>query len=207
MEKLVFATGNINKGYEIEKRFKKKEIPVEVIHIDFNEPVVNDIEIVSKSKALEAYNILKRPCFVIDSGFVIHNYPGHPGYPGAFVRRSGISTNIDGLLDTLKDVTDRRCEFLDCLTFYDGEEFYSFYGIDKGVITKEKRGEKNKLMRSDLWYVFKPIGYDKTLAEMTDEEREERKGKHISAKDQFIEWYKEHFWGRRLEREKNKNIF
>ncbi len=53
--------------------------------------------------------------------------------------------------------------------------------------------EENKAMRSDLWYVFQPKNSVKTLAEMTDEERINRKDGHISAKEQFIEWYKKNY--------------
>ena len=204
MEVLTFVTGNVNKGFEIEERFYREQIPIEIVNMDFLEPEINDIEAVSKSKAIQAYKILGKPCFVIDSGFNIHNYPNNPGYPGAFVRRSGISKDIDGLLNTLKDVEDRRCQFLDCLTFYDGEEFYCFYGRDEGNITYEKRGTENKVMRSDLWYVFEPIGSNKTLAEMTDEERIKRKDGHVSAKEQFIEWYKKYYLDtKRLVKDKN----
>ena len=193
MEKLVFVTGNINKGYEIEEKFSSEGIPVEVVQMDFVEPEVNDIDEVSRSKALQAYAALKRPCFVIDSGFNIFNYPGNPGYPGAFVRRSGISTDIDGLLETMKDVSDRGCQFMDCLTFCDGDNLQVFYGIDKGELSCEKRGVPNRTMRSDLWYVFKPNGFSKTLAEMSDLERQSRRGDHVSAKGQFISWYREHY--------------
>ena len=195
METLIFVTGNIKKGFEIEDKFNREGIPIEIIKMDFKEPEVNDIELVSKRKVIEAYQILGKPCFVIDSGFNIYNYPNNPGYPGAFARRSGISENIDGLLDTLKDVKDRSCRFMDCLTFYDGVEFYSFYGQDEGVITYEKRGKENKAMRSALWYVFMPKYSVKTLAEMTDEERINRRDGHISAKEQFIKWYKENYLG------------
>ncbi len=194
MERLTFVTGNMKKRFEIEERFNRKQIPIEIINMDFQEPEVNDIEIVSRSKVLQAYQVLGKPCFVIDSGFNIHNYPNHPGYPGAFVKRSGIAEDIDGLLNTLKDVKDRSCQFLDCLTFYDGEKFYCFYGRDEGTITYEKRGKENKAMRSSLWYVFQPKDSVKTLAEMTDEERINRKDGHISAKEQFIEWYKKNYF-------------
>lgn len=193
METLTFVTGNIRKGFEIKEKFDMEQISIEIFTMDFEEPEVNDIEIVSKSKVIQAYQVLGRPCFVIDSGLNIYNYPNNPGYPGAFVRRSGISEDIDGLLNTLKDVQDRSCQFLDCLTFYDGENFYCFYGRDEGIITYEKRGTLSKTVRSSLWYVFKPKDSNKTLAEMTDIERLARKDGHISAKGQFIEWYKKNY--------------
>lgn len=189
MEKLIFATGNIKKGYEMSEKFRSEKIPLDVVTMDFLEPDVNDIEAVSRSKVKQAYEKVNAPCFVIDSGLNIINYPNNPGYPGAYVRRSGLSENIDKLLDIMKDVKDRRCVFLDCLTFYDGDDFYVFYGRDEGDIIYEKRGRENKAMRSPLWYVFRPQNCTKTLAEMTDEERLKRKDGHISAKEQFIKWY------------------
>lgn len=193
MEKLIFATGNTKKGYEMIEKFTKEGIPLELKIMDFQEPEVNDIEAVARSKVVQAYEIVKKPCFVIDSGLNIIAYPNNPGYPGSFVRRSGISENIDMLLETMKEVNDRRCVFLDCLAFYDGENVYTFFGRDEGEIIKEKRGHDNPAMRSPLWYVFKPQFCTKTLAEMTDEERLSRKDGHISAKEQFIAWYREEY--------------
>lgn len=41
-------------------------------------------------------------------------------------------------------------------------------------------------------YIFIPYGYDKTLAEMTEDERKNRKKyKSIDAMSEFAKWYKE----------------
>ena len=59
-------------------------------------------------------------------------------------------------------------------------------------------------MRSALWYVFQPKDSVKTLLEMTDEERINRRDGHISAKEQFIEWYKKNYLGtKRLVKDMN----
>ena len=44
---------------------------------------------------------------------------------------------------------------------------------------------------SDLWYIFKPNGFDKTLAEMNSEERENRRNIDVSvqAMQEFAKWY------------------
>lgn len=46
---------------------------------------------------------------------------------------------------------------------------------------------------SDLWYVFKPKGYEKTLAEMDENEMEERikSGESLQAMQEFAKWYEE----------------
>ena len=136
---------------------------------------------------------LGSPVFVADSGFYIEHYPNNPGYPGAFVKRSGVSSNVSELLETNKDVSDRGCYFLDCLTFFDGNEYYQFFGFSRGFLSNELRGHENKRAKSNLWYVFVPNNCTKTLAEMSDEERNNRPDGRTSATDEFIEWYKANY--------------
>lgn len=191
MEKIVYVTGNYGKYISVKEHFQKENIDIDFFKYDFLEPDVNDIEFISKSKVIEAYNILGKPCLVADTGFYIDDYPNNPGYPGAFVKRSGISSDIDKLLNDMKDVHNRKCKFVDCLTYYDGVSFYTFYGVCEGELSFFKRGEKLKRAKSSLWYVFIPQNENKTLAEMTEYERENRHDGHTSATQLFIDWYKE----------------
>lgn len=138
-------------------------------------------------------NYLNRPVFVADSGFYINAYPNNPGYPGAFVKRSGISSNVEELLKIMQNVSDRSCYFLDCLTFYDGKDYYQFFGENRGTLSYAEKGEKNKKAKSNLWYVFIPKNCTKTLAEMTDLERKIRQDDRTSATHKFIEWYKTNY--------------
>ena len=41
-------------------------------------------------------------------------------------------------------VDDRSCYFLDCLTFYDGNNLYTFYGKSSGVLFREIKGNSIK---------------------------------------------------------------
>jgi len=190
MENLTYVTGNYGKYVSVKEKFEKENITIDYFKCDLDEPDINDIKYISKVKATEAYNELKKPVFVADSGFYIENYPNNPNYPGAFVKRSGISSNIEELLETMKDVENRKCYFLDCLTFYDGEEYHQFFGISKGTLSKKIKGEDRKRAWSNLWLVFIPDNCTKTLAEMTDEERINRPDNRTSAIDEFINWYK-----------------
>ena len=193
MDNLTYITGNYGKYVSVKEKFEKESININYYKCDLDEPDVNDIEFISKEKARQAFAILQSPVFVADSGFYIDNYPNNPGYPGAFVKRTGISSNIDLLLDNMKDIVERSCYFLDCLTFFDGEEYYQFLGISRGFLANELRGHENKKAKSNLWYVFIPDNCTKTLAEMTDEERENRPDNRISATDKFIKWYKDDY--------------
>lgn len=189
MENLTYVTGNYGKYISVKEKFEQSGIIINYYKCDLDEPDINDIKIISNEKAKQAYEKIGSPVFVADSGFYIDNYPNNPGYPGAFVKRSGVSSNVSELLEKMKDVKDRSCFFLDCLTFYDGNEYYQFFGISKGKLSKELRGHENKKAKSNLWYVFVPDNCTKTLSEMTDEERNNRPDNRTSATDEFIKWY------------------
>lgn len=190
MENITYVTGNYGKYISVKEYFESYNIEIDYFKCDLKELDINDIKIISRQKVLDAYNILKKPCFVSDTGFYIDSYPNAPGYPGAFVKRSGISSNIDQLLAVMKNEKNRNCKFVDCLTFYDGNEFYTFYGISKGTLAYEKRGEEKENAKSNLWNVFIPRNCGKTLSEMTKEELKNRNDGHTSATENFIEWYK-----------------
>lgn len=193
MANLVYVSINQKKWMSVSKHFLENGIDVGFLEHDLFEPEVNDIEIISKTKAREAYEILNRPCFVADSGFYIDHYPENPGYPGAFAKRSGVSSDINGLLKSMEGVSDRTCRFVDCLTFYDGAEFYIFYGVSEGTLAYTPKGNQIEKAKSNLWKVFIPKNCSKTLAEMTDEERNHRDDGHTSATEEFVRWYKEEY--------------
>lgn len=206
MENLTYVTGNYGKYISVKERFEINDIIIEYFNCDLDEPEVNDIKYISKEKATKAFEMLNKPVFVADTGFYIEDYPGNPGYPGAFVKRSGISSDIASLLELMKDVDNRKCYFLDCLTFYDGSEYYQFFGVSKGSLANEKRGNTLKRAKSNLWYVFIPNNCNKTLAEMNDYERNNRCDGRTSATDEFITWYKENYINNKVKfKSKNKD--
>ena len=60
-----------------------------------------------------------------------------------------------------------------------------------GNLSNEILGLNREEKWSDLWYIFKPEGFDKTLAEMDSEERENRKkvDGSVQAMQEFAKWY------------------
>ena len=46
-----------------------------------------------------------------------------------------------------------------------------------GILSESIKGLDREEKWSDLWYIFKPKGFEKTLAEMDNKEREERRKK------------------------------
>jgi len=187
---LTYVTGNYGKYVSVKEIFERNGIDIKYYKCDIKEEDINDIKYISLKKAQAAYDIISSPVFVADSGFYINSYPNNPGYPGAFVKRSGISTNIEKLLFDMKNEKDRSCYFLDCLTFYDGKNSYQFFGSCFGTLSYDIKGDDKKEAQSNLWKIFIPKNCKKTLAEMTKDERNNRCDGRTSAKEEFINWYK-----------------
>ena len=90
----------------------------------------------------------------------------------------------------MKGVKNRNCYFKECLAYYDGKNIKKFYGTSYGSLATEIRGNYNKKQWSELWFVFIPKNHEKTLAEMTDEERRNRKDGNTSPFTQLYKWLK-----------------
>ncbi len=75
-----------------------------------------------------------------------------------------------------------------------GKIYIIFMENTLGNLSNEILGLNRKEKWSDLWYIFKPLGFDKTLAEMDSEERENRRkvDGSVQAMQEFAKWYEEH---------------
>lgn len=60
-----------------------------------------------------------------------------------------------------------------------------------GILSNNIQGQDREEKWSDLWYIFKPNGFDKTLAEMDSFERENRRktDSSVQALQEFANWY------------------
>ena len=198
---VTYVTGNYGKYISVKEKFEKYNIDINYYKCDIDELNINDIEKISKDKARQAYLKLNSTVFVVDSGFYIRSYPNNPNYPGAFVKRSGVANNVEELLNVMKNVKDRYCFFLDCLTYYDGLNYYTFFGKSEGTLSYKVTGNDLIQAKSNLWKVFIPKNYTKTLAQMTEDERKNRG--EIGATEKFINWYKENLNAKNLVLKKN----
>lgn len=186
MDEIVFVTHNKGKIASAQKALK--DVNVKIFEYDLDEPRSDDVKFISKKKVMEAYELVKTPCISMDSGFWIDALNG---FPRAFVNFSLETLGIDGYLKLMEGKENRNCRFVECLSYYDGKELHQFMGNHEGEISKEVLGMDTDKKWSDLWYIYKPKGYDKTLAQMTDDERENRiRYDSVSSLDVFADWYK-----------------
>ena len=64
-------------------------------------------------------------------------------------------------------------------------------GKHEGSLTTEIVGNDSDEKWSDIWYIYKPAGYEKTLSQMTSEERANRvRYESESSMEEFAKWYR-----------------
>lgn len=187
MKEIVFVTHN--KGKIASAKNALKDVNFKVFEYDLDEPRSDDICYISESKVLAAYKLVKVPCISQDSGFFIEALNG---FPKAFVNFALETIGIEGILKLMEGKENRSCRFTECLSYYDGKNLHQFMGAHDGFLATEILGKGSDKKWSDLWYIYKPYGYDKTLAQMSDAERNNRiRYRSVSSMDVFAKWYLE----------------
>jgi len=159
MEKIYFVTSNKNKLKEAEDIL---ELKLNQINLDLIE--VQEIETaeVVKQKAKTAFDLIKKPILVEDTGLYIEKWNG---FPGALIKWM------------LKTIGNRRiCELLGknrkafvktCFCLYNGKNFNIFTGELKGKIPNKPKG------KSGFGWdpIFQPNNYSETFAQMSQQEK------------------------------------
>ena len=124
----------------------------------------DDQQAVSVDKALKYYDLLKSPLVVMDSGMFINELGGFPGvYTKYALDTIGINRIIQLLGGAARAYTQRT------ITYFDGNKPQIFTLKLHGALLKEPRGNNGR--NYDKYFL--PDGKNKTLAEMTDDEKVE----------------------------------
>lgn len=131
-------------------------------------------------KALYVFNNYKVPCFADDSGLAVDALGGAPGvfsarYAGP--KRNDID-NIKLLLQNLNNSSNRRAVFITVIALVGVGSNQVFEGRIRGEIAERPTGGKG------FGYdpVFMPLGFSKTFAEMTMQEKNEISHRSIAIK-------------------------
>lgn len=124
----------------------------------------------------------------MDSGFFIHAWNG---FPRAYVNSTLRTIGLKGILKLMHGIEERQCVFKQVLVYYDGHTMKFFESEAPGHIADQIRGQDTDKKWSELWYIFKPLEFEKTLAEFNEDDfkhyKEQSKPSSISM---FGEWFK-----------------
>ena len=174
MKKIALSTDNKNKILEIFPILSKYDFEIvtksELNIKDEFEEIYDTLEDNARLKARKLKKFCKFSVLADDTGLFVDSLNGEPGVFSA--RYAGIQGDSDAnrkkLLDKLGNSTQRSAYFKTVLVFIDeeGNEIV-VKGILNGSISYEERGENG------FGYdkIFIPEGLDKTLAEITLEEK------------------------------------
>jgi non-canonical purine NTP pyrophosphatase (RdgB/HAM1 family) len=184
--KLIFVTGNDGKFATAQKVMANYNIELIQEKVEIKEIRSDEIEEIAVDKAKQAFQILKKPLIVDDSGFIVESLKKFPGTYVNFVLKS---IGLQGLLKLVGE--DRGCYFKSVLVYVDEtgktKVFQAnSYGTLAETISENEHGEA----WSDLWKVFIPRGRTKTMNDMTPGEFAEHKASYEteSAFRKFAEW-------------------
>ncbi|MBN2881213.1 RdgB/HAM1 family non-canonical purine NTP pyrophosphatase [Candidatus Woesearchaeota archaeon] len=161
MKSLIFVTGNKHKLNEA--RVILKDFDVENVVLNIDELQGNSEKIAAK-KVLNAFEILKKPCFIDDTSLECNAINGLPGpYIKDFIDRIG----PEGIYNMLKSFSNFKASAVCNIAYCDGDgNHLIFRGEVKGKILSP-RGTSE----FDFDLIFSPDGEERTFAEMTLEEK------------------------------------
>lgn len=176
--KFTVVTSNVNKAREV-AAFFAGVAEVDHTFLEIPEFRDNDVGVIAEEKARYAWDALRCPLIVDDTGFFVSALNGFPGPYAAYVLDT---IGMEGILRLLEGAEDRSAYFETAIAYADGEGTVRvFRGVVEGTIVSP-RGEQG-------------FGYDpifsvegRTFAERTIEEKAmmSHRGRALAALRQFI---------------------
>ncbi len=188
-EPILFVSSNQEKLASTRSFLAKWEVFIKCQEYRFFEFDIDDLFLRAVGKATEAFSKFNCPILASDTGFYIESYPLNPYFPGVFIERDLlVPIGVDGLLEKMAQVPNRKCWFQECLVYYDGDTLEAFYGYRKGNLLPFQQGEEQTPL-CELWTVFQPLGRSSSLAQLSLEERYDETDGHTEAIMAFARWY------------------
>ena len=156
---LYFITGNKGKLKEVQAIIPE----VEQIELDLPEIQELDAKKIIEEKLREAVKKHEGEFFCEDTSVYI-NCLG--GLPGPLIKWFLKSIGDRGIWELVRDKKDRSARAVTCIGYSDGKKIEFFEGEIKGEICEPKGSEGFGWDK-----IFQPSGYEKSLGEMSREEK------------------------------------
>jgi len=170
--KLVFATNNSHKLNELRAIVGNRFSIVSLKELGCFDEIPETGTTLTENALLKAnyiYNRFGCNCFADDTGLEIEALNGRPGvYSARYAgEHCSFEDNIQKVLHELYGVENRKACFITVIALILNGKNYFFEGRIEGEIME--KGEGSKGFGYDP--IFKPIGYDKTFAAMSEVEK------------------------------------
>lgn len=165
--KLVFATNNQHKLYEIQQLIGSSIQLLSLADIGCNDDIPENQETIegnASEKAFYIWNKYQIGCFADDTGLEIEALNGEPGvYSARYAgEEKSAEKNMELVLQKLAKINNRKARFKTIISLVINGEEVQFEGIVDGKILEEKRG------KSGFGYdpIFQPDESSFSFAEM-----------------------------------------
>jgi len=186
---IIFATTNIGKASALTRAMATYGVDVEQVGVDLVEPQADSVVEVAQNKAIQAVKLLGKPVVVEDSGFAIDALNG---FPGAYIKYALATIGAEGLLRLAAPFPSAACHFVSamCYAAPDGSQQTFVDNSATGRLASVVDPTPAPNAWSELWRIFMPKGYDKTLNALTADEQKAlmRDWQAGSVYGQFAHW-------------------
>ena len=162
LRSIKFVTANQGKLREAQQILGIQIESASVGHLEELQTIF--VEELIRHKAQEAYNKLKAPLIVEDTGLA---FLAWKGLPGALIRWFEDTVGNEGIIKMMSGETDRRAVAQCYIALHDGKEIKIAKGELAGTIADAVRGENGFGWDK----IFIPDGHSRTFGEMGAEEK------------------------------------
>jgi len=174
MDKIItFVTGNDTKVKIANEALKEFGYSVIAERANIIEPREEEPEMVVIEKAVQAFEKLKKPLIVEDSGIFIKSLNG---FPKTFVHFAIDTIGVSGIIKLMENVSDRSVQFRQSLAYIEpgmnSPKIFSY--IDGGFTVADKVWEDKSAVSADFDKILIPPGQFKPLITFPQEWRAKR---------------------------------
>jgi XTP/dITP diphosphohydrolase len=181
------VTSNPLKALEISQALKPYGIGLKPEAIEIDEIQSLSIEAVVRHKVEQAYNLIKAPVLVDDTGIF---FTGYKQFPGVLSRYVAMSLGFKGLFKLIK--SGQHAYFCSYIAFKASARAKPvvFRGVCRGRLVRTIRGPRKITMPYDNISI--PTGDSRTFAEMgvTDKQKYDHRAKAVRL---FAKYYQQHY--------------
>lgn len=169
---LVFATHNPDKVEEVQNMLPRFIRMHTLKSMGFEDEILETGQTLEENALLKARQVWKRyrlPCIADDTGLLVEALDGNPGvYSARYAGENcNAKANMEKLLSEMGNKPNRSARFETVIAYVDHEGDHLFLGEVRGEISQAPSG------CGGFGYdpVFRPLGYAKTFAELTMDEK------------------------------------
>ena len=180
--RIALVTGNRHKLEEVSRLAEGSRVEFYTAPTEKLEVQSESLEEIALKAARHAFEAIRRPLVVDDSGLFVEALNGFPGPYSSYVFKT---IGIGGILKLLENAPTRRACFLTVAALILPPVERVFRGITCGTITTAPRGDRG----FGFDPIFVPDGETRTYAEMTLDEKNtiSHRAKAFSSLIDFVE--------------------